>query len=95
MKVVNLILILAFLSLSYNRKCEGLATKASECNDAEFDTSEYYRCYYIDSEAEKDSSEFKIKFCSPVTKSDYYNITALINEATKQVRQKTDIDVKV
>ena len=96
MKVLNIILVLSFLYSCYNRACSGLASKASQCNeDSIFDTKKYHRCCFVEAEAEKDSSEFRIKLCYPVEKSVYNNITALLNEATKNVRKIYDIDVKV
>ncbi len=95
MKVLYLLLVLTFLYSCYSRECTGLATKASECNDALLDTKKYYRCCYVDAEAEKYGSEFKFKFCVPVVESVYKNITALINEATKKAKQMADVEFKV
>ena len=95
MKALYLLLVLTLISAFYSRECEGLAQKASECNQADFNTTIFYRCCFIEAEMSMAGSEITVRACSPVTKIMFDNVTALIEEATKEMKKQIPADFKV
>ena len=95
MKAFNLLLVLTLISAFYCRDCSGFAEKASICNQADFDLNLYYRCCFIEAAVSQSGSELTIRMCTPVTRALYNNVTALVDEATRKVREQITLDFKV
>lgn len=97
MKALKLLLALTLISSFYSRNCEGLASRASHCNEADFNKTKYFKCCLFALEVSKPGQELKIKYCDPITKKQYNNITELMNEEIKkwQVKYNTDFTASI
>ena len=96
MKAFYFVLALTLLAMTYSRDCdEGQAEKAKDCNEANFDKTQYHRCCFVDSKGTKDGQDINLKICKPISKADFDKIKETVEKLEKQMEDENYKSVKV
>ena len=96
MKALYFVLALALLSMTFSRDCDyGEAKTAKECNEANFDKTQFHRCCFVDSRGTLNGEEKIVKNCVPLPKQDFDNIKDTVKKLEKNMEEENIKSPKV